>query len=465
MSSIYVTLVIYFLALFGLGIWCTRRNQNVTDFLLAGRSLTVAPATLTLVATLFGGGCLTGTAQMGYDDGFLSIAFGILSGLVFLAVIPLLRKMSNFSNYATITQYLEDRFSSKMLRTVAGLLSMVALIGILGSQVSAVTGFLSALGFKNTVFAAMFAMVVIIALTAMGGLLAVTITDCFQIILVIAGVTWVFIAALNGQGGFSGISEALSTLPDLPQAYSTVSISGLAWLTIPFTMYVMIGQDTYQRLFACKDKKTAVKAIIFASIILACITFMPAILGIIARVRYPELSGGDASAAAFATLALDVLPNWAAGIVVAAALSAILSTADSVLSAATSHFMNDIYMLHFAKDTAPDSKKLLWISRMFTIIAGVGAALFSIAIPSIVDAAMYSYYLYTGGVFCPIVFGIFWKKTTKHGAIAGMVAGALFTLLSLSGLISFAGIPGEMFGGIVSAITLVVVSLLTRKKA
>lgn len=159
MSSIYVTLVIYFLALFGLGIWCTRRNQNVTDFLLAGRSLTVAPATLTLVATLFGGGCLTGTAQMGYDDGFLSIAFGILSGFVFLAVIPLLQKMSNFSNYATITQYLEDRFSSKMLRTVAGLLSMVALIGILGSQVSAVTGFLSALGFKNTVFAAMFAMV------------------------------------------------------------------------------------------------------------------------------------------------------------------------------------------------------------------------------------------------------------------------------------------------------------------
>ena len=121
-------------------------------------------------------------------------------------------------------------------------------------------------------------------------------------------------------------------------------------------------------------------------------------------------------------------------------------------------------MLYFSKNEDPNGKKLLWVSRVFTVIGGAGAVIFSLAIPSIIDAAMYSYYIYTGGVFCPIVFGVFWKGTTKQGAVASMAVGAVFTLLSLFGVISLAGIPGEMFGGIVSALALVLVSLATAKR-
>lgn len=464
MTSIYITLAIYMAILFGLGLWCTNRNKNVTDFLLVGRRLTVVPATLTLVATLFGGACLTGTAQMAYDEGYIGVAYGILSGLVFIAPIFMINKMENFSKYSTITEYLEDRYKSKFLRAAASFLSLVALLGILGSQVSAITGFLRALGFPNITMAAILAMVVIIALTAMGGLLAVTITDCFQILVVIIGVTWVFVLAFADYGGFSGIASALDKIGDLPQSYSAVPSVGIAWLVLPFLMYVMIGQDGYQRLFACRDRKTATISAIAASIILALVTFMPPMLGIMARIGYPDLIGGDASASAFAVIAMDTLPSWGAGIVVAAALSAILSTADSLLSTATSHFVNDIYMLYFSKNEDPNGKKLLWVSRVFTVIGGAGAVIFSLAIPSIIDAAMYSYYIYTGGVFCPIVFGVFWKGTTKQGAVASMAVGAVFTLLSLFGVISLAGIPGEMFGGIVSALALVLVSLATAKR-
>lgn len=465
MTSIYITLVLYMCVLFGLGLWCSRRNKNVTDFMLAGRGLTLIPATLTLTATLFGGGCLTGTAQMGYDDGYVGVVYGVLSGLVFGFLIFMVRKMENFSKYATITEFLEDRFHSKTLRAASSVLSMIALLGILGSQVSAITGFLRAMGFQNVALAAFGAMVVIIALTAMGGLLAVTTTDCFQIIIVIIGVCWTFFVAWGNYGGASGISAALDSMADvLPATYRGVPIKDLMWLVIPFTMYIMIGQDGYQRLFACKDRKTAVRATIAACILLAFITFMPATLGIMARIGYPDLVGGDASASAFAVIALDTLPKWAAGIVVVAALSAILSTADSLLSAASSHFMNDVFIPYFAKGTDPNSRRLLTVSRLFTIIGGFAAVVFSLSIPSILDAAMYSYYVYTGGVFCPIVFGVFWKRTNKQGAIAGLVVGSLFTILSLLGFISIAGIPGEMFGGLVSAIALVVVTLLTSKK-
>lgn len=96
--------------------------------------------------------------------------------------------MKDFSNYGTITQYLEARYGSRFLRTGSAILSMIALISIVGSQVAAVVGIMNALGMKNTTLAAVLAMVVIIALTSMGGLKAVTVTDGFQIILVMIGV-------------------------------------------------------------------------------------------------------------------------------------------------------------------------------------------------------------------------------------------------------------------------------------
>lgn len=198
--------------------------------------------------------------------------------------------MKDFSNYGTITQYLEARYGSRFLRTGSAILSMIALISIVGSQVAAVVGIMNALGIKNTTLAAVLAMVVIIALTSMGGLKAVTVTDGFQIILVMIGVVWV------------------------------------------------------------------------------------------------------------------------------------------------------------------------------TVVAGAAAVVVSMTIPSILDACFNAYYIFTAGVFCPIVFGVFWKKTTKQGAIAGLVAGGVFVMFALSTGFNVAGIGGELLSGILSAIVLVVVSLATQPK-
>lgn len=470
MTSIYIVLVIYMCVLFGIGLWCTKRNKNVTDFLLAGRSLTVIPATLTLTASLFGGGLLTGSAQYAYDSGPMMLVYGATAGLGMLCAALLVRKMTDFSKYSTLPEFLEDRFGSKFLRVASGMLSMVALIGILGGQVAAVVGILNALGFENSLACALFALVVIIALTAMGGLLAVTVTDAFQIILVIIGVVWIFIVALGDHGGFQGIFQSLNEMaPSLPEDYNVFMNGGkaatLTWLILPGVMYTMIGQDIYQRLFGCKDHKTAIKASLLSFVLLSIISVMPVFLGLMARISFPELAANGTSASAFATLAMDTLPSWGVGIIMAAALSAILSTADSLLSAAASHFMNDFWMVFIAKDADPNDKKLLWVSRVFTVVGGVAAVLISLLIPTILDACVYSYYIFTGGVFAPIIFGVLWKGATRQGAVAGLVVGALFVVLSLTGVLSLGGIPGELLSGVISSIVLVIVSLATANKA
>ena len=328
MTAIYVALVIYMVVLFGVGLFYSKKNATINDFLLAGRDLGVVAATL----------------------------------------------------------------------------------------------------------AAVLAMVVIIAPTSMGGLKAVTVTDGFQIILVIIGVIWVTVVALGAVGGFAGLNSALQSMTsELPTDYNVfmtpAHFKTLLWMILPGFMYGMIGQDNYQRLFACKSHKVALQTSVCSAI-----------------------------------LAMSVLPNWAVGIIIAASLSAILSTADSCLSAASSHFMTDFYLLYFAKDADPNDKRLVVVSQIFTVVAGAAAVVVSMTIPSILDACFNAYYIFTAGVFCPIVFGVFWKKATKQGAIAGLVADGVFVMFALSTGFNIAGIGGELLSGILSAIVLVVVSLATQPK-
>ena len=174
MTSIYVALIIYLVILFAVGIYYSKKNATISDFLLAGKSLGVIAATLTISASLFGGGLLTGTAQKAYNSGPMMYVYGIFgSGFGLLLASFLVKKMKDFSNFGTITEYLETRYNSKFLRSASAFLSMVALIALVGSQVGAAVGIMNALGMKNTTIAALFACIVIIALTSMGGLMAV----------------------------------------------------------------------------------------------------------------------------------------------------------------------------------------------------------------------------------------------------------------------------------------------------
>ena len=258
--------------------------------------------------------------------------------------------------------------------------------------------------------------------------------------------------ALGDVGGFAGLNSSLAAMTnELPADYNVFMTPAhaktLLWMILPGFMYVIIGQDIYQRLFACKSHKVALQTSVCSAILIMFIAATPVICGLIARVMHPELAAQGNSAAAYAILAMSVLPNWAVGIIIAASLSAILSTADSCLSAASSHFMTDFYLLYFAKDADPNDKRLVVVSQIFTVVAGAAAVVVSMTIPSILDACFNAYYIFTAGVFCPIVFGVFWKKTTKQGAIAGLVAGGVFVMFALSTGFNIAGIGGELLSG------------------
>ncbi|WP_376695159.1 sodium:solute symporter family transporter [Wenzhouxiangella sp. EGI_FJ10305] len=106
----------------------------------------------------------------------------------------------------------------------------------------------------------------------------------------------------------------------------------------------------------------------------------------------------------------EVMPDFAAAIVVAAIIGAIMSTADSLLMAGTSHVTNDIYIKLIRPDLEMNSRQLLCLSRVVTVVIGALALWMALAFEATIDLLLMSYTLYAAGVFVPLVLGLYWRR-------------------------------------------------------
>lgn len=457
-------IVLYLAAIFGVGIYCNKFNNNIDDYLLAGRRLGVGLATGTLVATYFGGGYVIGVGSEAYEKGMSAYWSPIAGALGILAVCLILKRMEGMNVY-TVTEIVENRYKSPLLRILTTLLSLLALIGILAGQVTSAGSILSSLGLGTPTTCAIIVAAFFIGFTAFGGLWAVTVTDFIQIIVAALGLIAAAIVVLTQVGGWDALVAQIQTT-DVPSNYFSLlkdtEPSYVLWLIMPMFIYTLIGQDVYQRLFAAKDTKTAYKSAILACIILLVICFFPVLLGMAGRAMFPDM---EVSSMIVPTIIRATLPPVLSGFALAAIIAAVVSTADSILTAATSHVVNDIYVRYISKDDPADphvQKKLLNLSKIMTLFVGIISVVVALAIPSVLQVLNSSYTLFTAGVFAPVVAGLLWKKATKAGAFAGLFSGLAFVALGWSGF-SFFGIPSDIASSLLALVVLIVVSLITYK--
>ena len=457
-------IILYLAAIFGVGIYCNKFNKNVDDYLLAGRNLGVGLATGTLVATYFGGGYVIGVGSEAYNVGVSSYWSPVAGALGILAVCLVLKRMEGMRVY-TVTEIVERRYNSSFLRLATTVLSLLALVGILASQVSSAGSVLASLGIGDMTTSAIIVTAFFVGFTAFGGLWAVTVTDFIQIIVASVGLISATLVVIFESGGWSSIVTKIEAT-NVPANYFNLlkgtEPSYVLWLILPMFIYTLIGQDVYQRLFAAKDTKTAFKAAVLSFICLLIICAFPVILGMAARGLEPNLAN---PVLAIPTVIRAMLPPALSGFTLAAIIAAIVSTADSILTAATSHVVNDIYVRYICRDDMEDpavQKKLLRMSKLMTVVVGVGSAIIALAIPSVLAILNSSYTLFTAGVFSPVVCGLLWKKATRAGAYAGLFSGLLFVVLGWSG-VSFFGIPVDIASSLLSVLVLMIVSEFTYK--
>ena len=457
-------IILYLAAIFGVGIYCNKFNNNIDDYLLAGRRLGVGLATGTLVATYFGGGYVIGVGSEAFEKGMSAYWSPIAGALGILAVCLILKRMEGMNVY-TVTEIVENRYKSPVLRVLTTLLSLMALIGILAGQVTSAGSILSSLGLGTPTTCAIIVAAFFIGFTAFGGLWAVTVTDFIQIIVAALGLIAAAIVVLTQVGGWDSLVAQIQAT-DVPSNYFSLlkdtEPSYVLWLIMPMFIYTLIGQDVYQRLFAAKDTKTAYKSAVLSCIILLVICFFPVLLGMAGRAMFPDM---EVSSMIVPTIIRATLPPVLSGFALAAIIAAVVSTADSILTAATSHVVNDIYVRYISKEDPNDpqsQKKLLNLSKIMTLFVGIISVVVALAIPSVLQVLNSSYTLFTAGVFAPVVAGLLWKKATKAGAFAGLFSGLLFVALGWSGF-SFFGIPSDIASSLLALVVLIVVSLITYK--
>ncbi len=471
MSLQLTVLAVYFIGLLAVGVYAARLIGSNTDFLLAGRRLGPVLATATLCATHFGGGFVLGSGEWGFEHGLTGIAYagGVGLSLVLLGFVAA-RRMRRLAMF-TVPDYLEIRYRSKAARLLGTLLSLVAIVGIIGAQVWAAQGALSILGVDPT-WAAVAATLMFIVYTALSGLWGVTLTDAVQLAIIFVGVPIAALLALGEAGGFDGIRiaiQAQSMEIDADRFFSPLGAGiGLVLAAIvPTMMYTLIGQDFYQRLFAARDEKVAFGAAIAAGVLLIAFALFPVVTGMAAR----ALFGADIEAARAIPMLIDeVLPAWAAAIVIAAILGAIMSTADSLLMAGTSHVTHDLYVKLIDPGAEEDPKRLLTISRIVTVVLGLMALWMALNFEAIIGLLLMSYTLYAAGVFIPVVGGLYWKRATAPGAIAAILGGSGFGLaaelgwFAVEALPLVGGFPVIVTGALVSLVLFVGVSFSTRAR-
>ena len=180
-----------------------------------------------------------------------------------------------------------------------------------------------------------------------------------------------------------------------------------------------------------------------------------ALVGTAARVILPDLATPDN---AFARIATDALPIGITGLVLAAALAAVMSTASAGLLASSTILANDVYAGFLARR---DHDKVL-VSRVATLLVGVATLVTSILVNDVVGALTVAYDLLSGALFVPIVGALFWRRATAAGALASMAAGGVAVVLFMAKDGLFANSP-IIWGLVASLVAFVVVSLLTPK--
>lgn len=466
--------VIYFTAMLGVGVYFFRKNKNVEDYYVGGRSMSSWHIGLSVVATDVGGGFSIGLGGLGYMLG-LAGSWMLFTGLIgawlsAVVMIPKISKLSTKHKFFTFPEVFEHFYNSKVA-FIAGVISAIGYIGFTSSQLLAGAKLASATFEEiNLETALIFMGVIAVVYTGIGGLKAVIYTDTIQWIILMSGL--IFIGIPISYYAIGGIETIKSTLGPEFLSLSNVTWQQLVNWGVTIIPIWFVGMTLYQRIYASKSEKQAKKAWYIAGLFeWPIMAFMGVTLGLFSRVAFEngmfaEL-GYAAGSAMDAEMGLPillntVLPVGLMGLMLSAYFSAILSTADSCLMAASGNVQVDILSKIFG--FKQNTKSQLKASQIITLAIGALSLLLASYMTNVLELMLYSYAFMVSGLFVPVLAALYGKKPNSQAALISMIVGGSTTVVLIVSEIKLPlGLDANIFGISASAAMYLIVNLLKKK--
>lgn len=450
-QSVLITFLLYFVFMFGIGIYFYTKSKDLSDYILGGRSLNGWVTALSAQASDMSGWLLLGLPGAAYLSGLEAgwIAIGLLIG-TYINWKFIARRFRIYTEMAgdaiTIPDYLENRFGdkSKSLRVISA--SFILFFFLIYTS----SGFVAGATLFETVFgldyhlALTIGAVLVISYTFLGGYLAVSWTDFFQGILMFSAIIIVPVAGIISLGGFNQTIDIVKTIdPMVLNMFKDSSGHSLAGITIISSMAWGLGYfgqpHILVRFMGIKSANEIKKARIIAMVWVTLCLGGAVAVGLVGKALVTELADAETI---FMTMVGLTFHPIIAGILLAAILAAVMSTADSQLLVTASAISEDFYKVLIRKNAS--NKELLLVSRLTVIVVAIIAYIIaSDPTNSVMGLVSYAWAGF-GATFGPvIIMSLYWKNMNKWGALTGLVLGGVTTIVFKSlGTALYEIVPG-----------------------
>ncbi len=391
--------------------------------MLAGRSLPIVLSTSALFATWFGSETVFGASSQFLEGGLFNVIedpFGASLCLLLFGIF-FARKLYNM-NLTTLGDFFKVRYG-KRTEIIASAFMIPAYFGYIAAQLVALGLILNVVADVPVVNAIIISSIVVTLYTFIGGMWAISITDFIQSIIIIVGLA-VLAYILADEAG--GASVVLSEVPkeDLkffPDFNGTAILTWLAAWSV-LGLGSIPSQDVFQRTMSSGSASIAVRSCYYAAILYLTVAMLPLFISLCVKHLYPGEIGLDTQL----TLPNMVLKHTSVPVQIlffGSLLSAVMSTTSSSILAPAALFSENI--IKPLMKNKPDDKQLLMITRLSVIFFSIVATVMACMNSNIYELVGVSSILTLVSLFIPMVFGMYWKRSSSRGAVLGMLAGMI----------------------------------------
>ena len=426
-----VFLAIYIAILLGIGLYFSRRQRSETDFWLAGRELgpisiglAAASAWTTASALLLATGLF-----LLYGIGSIWIwVFPNIAGLAIIAAIS-----GRIKNIPALTQpeLMEIRYDPMIRAPVAVAVTIMMIL----FSVTDFIGFKMVLGtfFGIEPIFAIAIMAVSVALyVGVGGFRAVVWTDMIQYILLAGLAAYVAHMALglSANEGVSLIAASTMLGADWWDIFSMGGILGALVFIVALVPGWVAEQDPWQKVWAARDDRSAKRGLLLGATLLVLIYSFCLLAAIGLSVIYPRPGNEMEAEMLYLRIISDNVPGWLLGLLTIGFAAASMSCTDTFATSGASCLSRDLIQRHLWPTATV--KEMLILNRILIVIMVFISALIALNVDSIMDAVIIATVIGTTSYFFPIIGGLYWKRATKWGAMAALVAGGGTQILLVS---------------------------------
>lgn len=450
-----IILLVYLAGMLSIGFLSNKfLIKDSNDYLLGGRRMGLLFVAASLSANNVGGGSTTGVAAKAFNGWGISAGWYVLAASV--AMIPLayfapkIRKAMAY----TIPEVIGRRFGNGV-GTISAVLNILSLFCLTASQILAAGSVVSSLTGLNLRLCIVLATALVLFYTSMGGLIADSIADLFQWIIIFGGLLISLPFIVQGAGGWEAVTSAL---PAEEMDFTKVGWFTIISLILNYFCTFLSGPEIVSRFASSEDETTARKAAWLSALMMALMAFIPAVIGLVALAENPNLDGGaGTSALMFATK--SYAPPIITGLIAAAIVAATMSSSDSNLLCSSTIFVKDIYQ-KYINPNITDHQTLI-MTRACNIVIGVCAMIIAMLNISIVTLNLFAFALRSAGPFAAYGLGLAMPNATKNSGIVSVLVGSIAAVV-WQVLGEPFGILAIVFGAVLGCISFVITTMIER---